>query len=214
MSSSSKLTFYGADISPPCRSVSHVLKEYNIPFNFKSINIFTKEHKTPEYLKVNPHGLIPAMVEDDYQLYESAAILVYLAEKHNLTSVYPKDLKQRGLILQYLSWHDLNINKMRSNVLFKVDTEASAKNLAENLKELETAHFNKKSPYLYGLEHFSLADLHLYNELILLDILKLVDLSVYTVIGQFMKAIETHSKAAKGVKESFIAAGKELNLIK
>jgi len=213
MSSSSKLTFYGADISPPCRSVAHCLKEFNIPFNFKPINIFNKEHKTAEYLKINPHGLIPAIVEDDYKLYESAAILVYLAEKHNLTSVFPKDLKQRGLILQFLSWHDLNINKMRSNILFKIDLEASAKNLAANLKELETDHFTKKSAYLYGLENFSLADLHLYNELILIDAFKMVNLNDYPVISQFMKAIETHSKAAKGVKDSFINEAKSLNLL-
>ena len=64
------------------------------------------ENQNEAFAKVNPFKVLPTIEEDGYMLFESAAILTYVAEKYNLPDHwYPKDLKQRGKVDQYLHWH-------------------------------------------------------------------------------------------------------------
>merc|ERR1719183_3297817 len=73
-----------------------------------------KGSRSPDYLaNINPTGTVPALVEDDgFTVWESHAILVYLAEKHGWDDVYPKDPKIRGIIQQWLHWHHQNIRQL------------------------------------------------------------------------------------------------------
>ena len=73
---------------------SIALEELEIPYQVRAINLGTSEQKTPEFLKINPNGRIPAIVDreaGDFAVIESGAILLYLAEKAGrLLPVDPK----------------------------------------------------------------------------------------------------------------------------
>jgi len=69
----------------------------------KDTDLRKGEHLTPEYLKINPHHSIPALVDEDLTLTESRAILAYLVNKYSPdNSLYPLDFKKRAKIDQAL----------------------------------------------------------------------------------------------------------------
>lgn len=65
--------------------------------------------KAPEFLRLNPNGQVPVLIYDGYVLWESNAILIYLAEKYG-GDLLPEDLRERGLVHQWLSWQVSELN--------------------------------------------------------------------------------------------------------
>lgn len=58
-----------------------LLEELGVPYDLVALDMSKQEHKSPEYLKIHPHGALPALVDGDVTLIESAAICAYLADK-------------------------------------------------------------------------------------------------------------------------------------
>jgi glutathione S-transferase len=67
------------------------LEELGIPYEFVKLDMQSGEHLKPEYLAINPFGKVPAIVDEDFRLWESGAILLYLADKYSKTPVSPKE---------------------------------------------------------------------------------------------------------------------------
>jgi len=61
-------------------------------------------NKTPEYLKVNPTGLVPTIDDDGFTLWESHTIVRYLAAKHGAGTLWPTDLKARADAERWMDW--------------------------------------------------------------------------------------------------------------
>ena len=59
-----------------------LLEELGIPYELKSLNLQKLDQKKPDYLKLNPNGSVPTLVDGDLVIWESAAIVMYLADKH------------------------------------------------------------------------------------------------------------------------------------
>src|SRR5690606_13738011 len=79
------------------------LEEMQLPYNLIPVDISKGEQKQPEYLKLNPNGSIPTIVDrdnDNFVVFESGAILVYLGEKS--AQFYPQDPKRRSQVVQWL----------------------------------------------------------------------------------------------------------------
>lgn len=93
------------DSSPNGFKISIALEELQIPYEVHHVQIEKGEHKLPEYLKLNPYGRIPALVDDEagITLFESAAILLYLAEKTQ--RLLPMEPKQRWEAITWLMFH-------------------------------------------------------------------------------------------------------------
>ncbi len=68
------------------------------------------EHKSPAYLTLNPNGKVPTLVDGDFVLWESNAIIRYLCAKAGETSLYPSDRQQRADIDRWLSWELAHFN--------------------------------------------------------------------------------------------------------
>lgn len=86
------MDFYYSPLSPPCRSVQLVAKALGLELNLKLVNMLEKEHLKPEFVKINPQHTIPTLVDNDFVIWESRAILVYLIEKYAKNdALYPKD---------------------------------------------------------------------------------------------------------------------------
>src|SRR3954469_9519263 len=86
-----------------------LLEELGLPYTFKPINIGRGDQLTPEFLKISPNGRMPAIVDHDppgggepVAIFESGAILIYLAEKAG--RFLPDDLRDRFAVLQWVMW--------------------------------------------------------------------------------------------------------------
>ena len=82
----------------PTRSIRArwTLQELDVPFEAVTVNMMKGEHRSPEYLAVNPAGKLPALVDGDLVLTESMAIVTYLAEKYPDKGLIPANLKERA----------------------------------------------------------------------------------------------------------------------
>jgi glutathione S-transferase len=72
------------------------LKELDADFEFVPVNLLAGEHKRPEFLRLNPAGKIPVLVDGDLVIPESAAIVFYLADKYPDKGLLPAGLAQRA----------------------------------------------------------------------------------------------------------------------
>src|SRR5260370_15896138 len=75
------LTFYDGSGSPFAWRVWYALEHKGIPYAMTTLSFDKEEHKRPEFLKLNPRGRVPVIVDDGFALYESAAIVEYLEDK-------------------------------------------------------------------------------------------------------------------------------------
>ncbi len=82
-----------------------VLHELGVPFNLSLVDRTVNAHKAPEYLKLNPNGLIPALVDGDLVLYETAAICLHLADTHPAAQLAPPlGSAERAHFYKWLMW--------------------------------------------------------------------------------------------------------------
>lgn len=88
----------------PTRSIRArwTLQELEVPFEAISVNLTAGEHRRPEYLKVNPAGKVPALVDGELVLTESVAIVLYLGEKYPAHGLVPTALRQRAELNRWL----------------------------------------------------------------------------------------------------------------
>ncbi|CAI5719203.1 unnamed protein product [Hyaloperonospora brassicae] len=131
------LTLYANLVSQPSRSVAWVLKVKGVDYDLVTVNPGTDFIKSDEFHAMNPNGLVPVIKDDDFVLSEGMAILQYLCDKYDWTGpddLYPKELKVRAKINEFLHWHHTNtrlftINLLRPEFAKKLKT-ASPEDLA------------------------------------------------------------------------------------
>ncbi|RMD82356.1 MAG: glutathione S-transferase [Candidatus Dadabacteria bacterium] len=102
--------------------VSIALEELEMPYEVHAVNLLAGEQKRPEYLKLNPNGRIPTIVdrdEDNFVVFESGAILIYLAEKAG--RLLPADRKGRSRVIQWLMFQMGGVGPMmgQANVFYR-----------------------------------------------------------------------------------------------
>jgi glutathione S-transferase len=88
----------------PTRSLRALwaLQELGAEFEFVTVNLLAGEHRRPEFLRINPAGKVPVLVDGDLVLTESAAIVMYLAEKYRDKGLLPTDLKLRAQVYRWV----------------------------------------------------------------------------------------------------------------
>jgi glutathione S-transferase len=89
-----------------CSMASHITaEESGLPYETKQIQTSKGEQKTPEYLKINPRGKVPALMLDDGSvLTENTAILTYLAKRAADKNLLPKDAAAEARCLSMMAW--------------------------------------------------------------------------------------------------------------
>jgi len=105
---------------------SITLEELGLPYTVHHIQMDRLEQKEPWYLKINPNGRIPTIVDHDngdFAVFESGAIMIYLAEKAG--RLMPSDVKGRSLVIQWLMFQMGGIGPMmgQANVFFRYAPE-------------------------------------------------------------------------------------------
>lgn len=108
--------------TPNGHKISIALEELALPYEMHVLDLAAKQQKAPWFLAINPNGRIPAIIdrdENDFVVFESGAILIYLAEKTG--KLLPQDLKGRSRVLQWLMFQMGGIGPMmgQANVFFR-----------------------------------------------------------------------------------------------
>jgi glutathione S-transferase len=101
---------------------SVTLEELGLPYTVRAIDLTKGEQRTEAYLRLNPNGRIPTIVDrsnDDFTVFESGAILMYLAEKTG--RLMPADTNGRSLVVQWLMFQMGGVGPMmgQANVFFR-----------------------------------------------------------------------------------------------
>jgi glutathione S-transferase len=100
--------------TPNGYKVSILLEELKLPYKVIAIDLVAKDQKKPDFLKLNPNGRIPIIVDHDngeFTVFESGAILIYLAEKSG--QFLPTDPKGRSSVMQWLMFQMGGIGPMQ-----------------------------------------------------------------------------------------------------
>jgi len=111
-------TLYTAP-TPNGWKISIALEEMGLPYEVKVVDFATNEQKSPWYVKLNPNGRIPTLLDDGFALFESGAILIYLAEKTG--RFLPRDVQGRSRVIQWLMFQMSAVGPMmgQANVFLR-----------------------------------------------------------------------------------------------
>ena len=82
--------------------VRWTLQELGVAFDAVTVDLRAGEHRKPEFLKINPAGRLPVLIDGDKVLTESVAIVLYLAEKYPAKHLIPAGLDERGQLYRWL----------------------------------------------------------------------------------------------------------------
>jgi GSH-dependent disulfide-bond oxidoreductase len=111
-------TLYTAP-TPNGWKISIALEEMGLPYEVRVIDFATNEQKSDWYVKLNPNGRIPTLVDEGFAMFESGAILMYLAEKTG--KFLPRDVKGRSRVIQWLMFQMSGVGPMmgQANVFLR-----------------------------------------------------------------------------------------------
>jgi len=147
-----------------CSMAIHVaLNECNQPVTLEKIDMMAGQNRTPEYLKLNPRGQVPVLVDGDTVLREGAAILIHVLEKHN-SPLFPKSGMARTDAMEWLMFANATLHPAYARIFFLKRNgvtegplvEAAAANINKLWEEVEQRLSSR--PYICG-EQMTVADI-------------------------------------------------------
>jgi len=109
-------------ITPNNRKVEAFIKHFDLDVEIHQVNFREKENQTDEFLAMNPMGKVPVLVDGDLNLWESNAILTYLATQFPQTNALPTDPKLRADVDRWLHWQSCHL--MPAMGTLKTDDDA------------------------------------------------------------------------------------------
>lgn len=151
--------------TPNGHKASCTLEELGIEYETHAVNLVANDQKQPAFLAMNPNGRIPVIVdrdEDDLAVFESGAIMIYLAEKSG--RLLPSDRRGRARVIQWLMFQMGGIGPMmgQANVFFRYFPEKLQpaidryQNESRRLFEVLDAHLAKNQ---WLADEYSIADI-------------------------------------------------------
>jgi GST-like protein len=158
------ITLYTAP-TPNGWKISIALEEMGLPYAVRVIDFATNEQKSDWYVKINPNGRIPALVDDGFGLFESGAILIYLAEKTG--KFLPSDIQVRSQVIQWLMFQMSGVGPMmgQANVFlryFPEKIQAAIDRYQREVTRLFGVMDKQLSTHEYIAGGYSIADMALW----------------------------------------------------
>ena len=157
--------------------VQWYLEELGVPYQFVLLNMEEDEHRKPDFLAINPMGKVPAIVDGNFQLWESGAILLYLAEKHGKM---PESLEHKSIITQ---WVIFSNSTLAIGLFIEANREREMPKLLTPLNEIYS-----RQTFILG-EDFSVADVAVGSILSYVPTMLQLDLSEYPTVTDYIKRI-------------------------
>ena len=130
------MLLYTFTITPNNRKVEAFVKHYDLDVDIHHVSFKDRETQSPEYLAINPMGKVPALVDGDFNLWESNAILTYLASTFPETKALPTDIRGRADVDRWLHWQSCHL--MAAIGALKASDEKDPDAITPLLKILDT----------------------------------------------------------------------------
>ncbi len=159
-------------VTPNGRKVSIALEEMDLDYEAIAIDITKGDQFSPEFLKINPNNKIPALQDGDLTLFESGAILLYLAQKTNsFMPTYGSD--QYWSMMQWLMWQMGGFGPMLGQAHHFLHYNRG--------KSIYSEHrYHNETKRLYGV-----LDKHLTDNEFLIDTLTIADFAIWPWVSRF-----------------------------
>lgn len=195
----------------PTRSirVRWTLQEMDVPFEAVTVNLAANEHHSAEFLKINPAGKLPALVDGDFVLTESIAIVLYLAEKYPAKKLMPTDLRERAQLYRWLLFTTTELEQplwriARHSNIYPVDKRLPAEiELARGdflpMAQVVEDHLRGRE-FLAG-GHLTVADFVLAYTLDWAKLVKLLD--GFPALDAYVERMYARPKAPMRIKQAF-----------
>lgn len=204
------LEVYWGSGSPFAWRVLLTLEVKKLPYESKLLEFSKGEHKTPEYLNMNPRGRVPTLMDGEFVLYESLAIMTYLDRKYPDVPVFGRTPEEAGLIWRHLSEIESYLRDSVSQVVRPLLFGQAAEKTREIQAAADTVHSElagldatvAKSPWIAG-NAVSAADVAIFPFIQLLlrasakDAAKPLNLGFlplsgrYPRLGEWVKRVES-----------------------
>ncbi|HEX2230025.1 MAG TPA: glutathione binding-like protein [Candidatus Binatia bacterium] len=156
--------------TPNGKKVSIMLEEIGMAYQAHAVDLSRGDQLKPEYLAINPNNKIPAIIDSDgpdgkpFKLFESGAILLYLAEKSG--KLWPADMRQRYTVIQWLMFQMGGVGPMFGQANYFYRLEEKVPYAIERFHKEARRLYNvldqqlKREEYLAG--EYSIADIATY----------------------------------------------------
>ena len=188
--------------TPNGRKVSIMLEEVGLPYRVHSINITKDEQHAPDFLKISPNNRIPAIVDQDngMALFESGAILMYLADKTG--KLWPQVGDAKWRVVEWLMWQMGGAGPMLGQVHHFVKYNKGKSQYAEERYSNEAQRLygvldRRLADHEYVAGDYSIADISIWPWISRFDWQE-VDLSQYPNVLRWYKAIAARPAVEKG----------------
>ncbi|POM73145.1 Glutathione transferase, theta class [Phytophthora palmivora] len=215
------IKLYANLISQPSRAAEWVMRLKKLDHEFVVADFGTAIFKSPEFLALNPNGLIPVLQDGDFSLFEGNAIMPYLAEKFGWTDLYPTDVQAHAKVNQYLHWHHTNARLITPKVLVPL------LHTKQNIATPEEAVFIKDTPalitkqvelmekflikdFVAETDHPTIADIAAYCEFVQVELMGIYDFSKYPKFSAWlkrMKAVPHHDEIHEPLDQFLTSIG-------
>jgi glutathione S-transferase len=110
------MKLYYSDTTNP-RKACAVARYLNSPVEFVHIDLAKGEHKTPDYLAINPNGKVPALIDGDLKIWESNAIMCHFARKAR-SDLWPQDDARKVELIRWLAWDSEHFTRQGAGELY------------------------------------------------------------------------------------------------
>jgi GST-like protein len=191
--------------TPNGRKASIMLEEVGLPYNIHKVDITKNEQFTPEYVAINPNSKIPAIIDRDtgITVFESGAILIYLAEKTG-SNLLPTNQKDRFQVLEWLMLQMGSIGPMFGQL-------NHFKKFAPEKIEYAIARYEKETLRLYGVldrqlqdneficGDYSIADIATYPWVAIYEFQGLT-LDNHPNLKRWFETVQQHPSVQRGMK--------------
>jgi glutathione S-transferase len=117
---------YSFKITPNNRKVEAFIAHYDLPVEIRQVNFKGRETQSDEYFAINPMRKVPALVDGNFTLWESNAILTYLARKFPETNTLPVDMQGRADVDRWLHWQSCHLMPLMGALKTGVETDPDA----------------------------------------------------------------------------------------
>lgn len=113
------MKLYAVIGSGNCRKVQATINHLGLDVDIEYLDFFAGDLNTPEFLALNPNGRVPTLTDGDFRLWESNAIMLYLAERVPDTPLFPQDTQTRADIVRWQCWELAHFNNAFAMLAFE-----------------------------------------------------------------------------------------------
>jgi len=211
------MQLYYSWVSPACRSVLLAAKHYGVELQLTEFNLNEKEHlKDKDFLAINPQHCVPTIKDGDFVLWESRAILQYLANSYEKSGdkSYPKDPKARALVDKML-FTDMALYASMAAAVYPVITgetkvidSKKLEKVLENLTKLDSS-LASSGDYVAG-KNITIADFALVATISVVGQLPKVEMANYKNLSTWFQRCKSSMAGYEEANGQYVEKAKAM----